>query len=42
MKTEIGRLKIKQILKSYIKENKTSNVILEQNNDISLDVFLLH
>ena len=36
MKTEIGRLKIKQILKSYIKENKTSNVILEQNNDISL------
>jgi hypothetical protein len=36
MKTEIGRLKIKQILKSYIKENKTSNVILEQNNDIPL------
>lgn len=36
MKTEISRLKIKQILKSYIKENKTSNVILEQINDITL------
>jgi len=36
MKTEIGRIKIKQILKSYIKENKTSNVILEQNNDTQL------
>ena len=36
MKTEISRIKIKQILKSYIKENKTSNIILEQNQDVAL------
>ena len=40
MKTEISRIKIKQILKSYIKENKTSNIILEQNQDVSLSTKL--
>ena len=36
MKTEISKNKIKQILKSYIKENKTSNIILEQSNNVDL------
>ena len=36
MKTEISKNKIRQILKSYIKENKTSNIILEQSNDVDL------
>lgn len=36
MKTEISKNKIRQILKSYIKENKTSNIILEQSNDVGL------
>lgn len=40
MKTEISRIKIKQILKSYIKENKTSNIILEQNQDVVLETKL--
>ena len=40
MKTEISRIKIKKILKSYIKENKTSNIILEQNQDVSLSTKL--
>ena len=34
MKTEISKNKIKQIIKSYIKENKTSNIILEQDSNL--------